>query len=102
MRIEEIQAQIMPELTGVQTQVPAQPSGAARTDFVTWLQSQVTEANSAVVEADQQVRKLAVGEAENLHQVMLAISDARSQVDLLLQVRNRLVEGYQELLRMRI
>ncbi|KAK47795.1 flagellar hook-basal body protein FliE [Caballeronia jiangsuensis] len=36
------------------------------------------------------------------HQVMLALEDARLQLQFALQVRSKLVEGYQELMRMQI
>ena len=46
------------------------------------------------------MRSLALGEADNLHQVMITISKAKLSFDLAVQVRNRLVEGYQEIIRM--
>ena len=39
-------------------------------------------------------------EPVELHRVMIAAEEAGVATDLLLQVRNRLIEGYQELMRM--
>lgn len=62
----------------------------------------IGEVNGQVVNADQQVRKLAVGEADSLHHVLIALEEAKTSLGLVVQVRNRLVESYQELLRMQI
>ncbi|MDF0606923.1 flagellar hook-basal body complex protein FliE [Neisseriaceae bacterium TC5R-5] len=45
---------------------------------------------------------LASGQVDNLHQVMLGMEEAKMQFELLLQVRNRALEAYQELMRMQI
>ncbi|TMG74310.1 MAG: flagellar hook-basal body complex protein FliE [Betaproteobacteria bacterium] len=52
--------------------------------------------------ADDAVRRLAVGEPVNLHQVMVQLERAKLQFELVLQVRNKLLEAYQDLLRMQI
>ncbi len=42
------------------------------------------------------------GEITDLHQVMIDAQKARVGLELLLEVRNKLVEGYQEIMRMQI
>jgi flagellar hook-basal body complex protein FliE len=42
------------------------------------------------------------GDAAELHQVMIAVEKAGISFDLLLEVRKRLLEAYQELTRMSI
>jgi flagellar hook-basal body complex protein FliE len=78
----------------------AQPP--AGQDFGNWLTSAVGRVNQQLVQADQGLRELAAGETENLHQVMIALEEARLGVQLLVQVRNRLLEAYQEVLRMQL
>ena len=58
------------------------------------------EVNRKIISAEDGLRSLALGEADNLHQVMITISKAKLSFDLAVQVRNRLVEGYQEIIRM--
>lgn len=53
-------------------------------------------------QADQAVRQLALGETENLHQVLLAVSNADIVFRLALEVRNRLTEAWQEIQRMQV
>ncbi len=62
----------------------------------------VGEVNDSVKAADAQVRGLALGHADNLHDVMIALESARLSMGLLVQVRNRLVDAYQDLMRMQI
>ena len=54
------------------------------------------------MEAEANVQQYVVGETDNLHQVMISISKAQTALELTAQVRNRLVEGYQEIMRMSI
>jgi flagellar hook-basal body complex protein FliE len=76
---------------------------AAKTqDFGTWLASAVGDVNQQLARADQSLQQLATGEAQNLHQVMIALEEARIGVQLVVQVRNRLLEAYQEILRMQV
>jgi len=43
---------------------------------------------------------MAAGDAVDLHQVMIAVEKAGVSMDLLLEIRNRLVDGYQSLVKM--
>lgn len=46
--------------------------------------------------------QMAGGEAGNLHRVMLEMETVRMQFELLMQVRNRLLDAYQEVMRMQV
>ena len=45
---------------------------------------------------------LVTGKAADVHQVMVAVEEAGIALDLMLEVRNRVLEGYQELIRMQV
>jgi flagellar hook-basal body complex protein FliE len=49
--------------------------------------------------SDDMVESLALGEPVDVHQVMLALSEASHALNLTLQVRTKLLEAYQELMR---
>ncbi len=53
-------------------------------------------------EADGQVRKLLSGEPVELHRVVLAGEQAGLAFDLLMSVRNKVVDAYQEVMRMQV
>ena len=52
--------------------------------------------------ANQAVTRLASGQEIELHQVMLAMQEADIAFQLALQVRNKLVDAYQEIMRMQV
>lgn len=79
------------------------PAKAAKSiSFGDWIKTQVTEADQASRTAEASVRSLALGESDNLHEVMLNLEQARMSIDLVVQVRNRLLESYQEIVRMQV
>ena len=52
--------------------------------------------------ADDRLRSLAAGENVALHDVMITMEQARMDLMLVVEVRNRLLEAYQELTRMQL
>lgn len=53
-----------------------------------------------VATADKLVQQFAVDDAVPVHQVTMALEQARLSVELAMQVRSRLVEGYREIMNM--
>src|SRR5262245_675955 len=60
---------------------------------------QATQTDQA---ATQAIQDLALGKADDLHSVALAVSQADLSFRLVLQIRNRLIEAYQEIQRIQI
>lgn len=56
--------------------------------------------NLLVSQADMQ--QLAAGNVQNLHQVMIRLEESHLSFQLLMQVRNRLLEAYQDVMKMQI
>ena len=52
--------------------------------------------------ASQQVEKFLSGESEELHSAALAVQKAEIAFDLGMQVRNKVVQAYQEIMRMQM
>jgi len=77
---------------------PSQQAGS----FGSMLLEGVTRTDASLQQAEQAVAAFAVGGEAPPHQVMLALEEARMSLQLALQVRSRLVEGYQELMRMQL
>ncbi len=98
MAIEAVE--FIPPLREISIDALAAPRAGA--DFGVWLTQALGKVNSSLAQADAGLQRLAAGEAENLHQVMIAAEEARLGLQLLVQVRNRLLEGYQEILRMSV
>jgi flagellar hook-basal body complex protein FliE len=94
----------LPAQRPVELQPAALPgaSGAAPADFASWLTQSLDGVNQQLVQADRGLQSLATGEAQNLHQVMISLEQARVGIQLVAQVRNRLLDAYQEILRMQV
>src|SRR4051812_22773971 len=60
----------------------------------------VGEANVQQIQADQSVQDLALGKTDSMHQVLLEVAKADLAFRLVLEVRNRLTEAYQEIAKM--
>lgn len=71
-------------------------------NFEKLLSNEIKQIDASIEKADTEVRKLAVGETDNIHQVMLSVSKAQTSFELAVQIRNKVIEGTQELLRMSI
>ena len=77
-------------------------SQATSSSFAQMLLQGVDGVNQKVTQADAMVKAFAVDDTVPLHQVTFALEQARLSVELMMQVRARLVEGYQEILRMQL
>ena len=58
--------------------------------------------NQRVADADAMVRSFALDELIPLHQVTFALEEARLSIELMMQVRARLVESYQRMMEMQL
>lgn len=74
----------------------------AQQDFATVLKESMNKVNEAQVESDSLTSKLANGEDVELHTVMIASKKASLTMQATLEVRNKVVEAYQEMMRMSI
>lgn len=77
-------------------------SSLPRADFNAVVGQGVGAVDEALKTADQQVRILASGQEIAPHDVMISLEEARMHLMLLSEVRNRVVEAYQELSRMQL
>ncbi|MFJ7747041.1 flagellar hook-basal body complex protein FliE [Peribacillus sp. NPDC097295] len=74
----------------------------AQQDFASVLKESMNKVNEAQVESDSLTSKLANGEDVELHTVMIASQKASLTMQATLEVRNKVVEAYQEMMRMSI
>ncbi len=75
-------------------------SGAGEATFQKALQEALDEVNSLQHQADRAVKELAVGETQDLHKTMIMLEKADLSFRLMMQVRNKLLDAYQEIMRM--
>jgi flagellar hook-basal body complex protein FliE len=77
---------------------PAQSAGAS--SFHDVLSGAIGEVESARSSADQSVSRFLSGEGDDLHSTILASQRADLEFQMFLQVRNKVVSAYQEVMRM--
>ena len=76
---------------------PAQPGNFADT-----LKTAIGSVNELQKDADTKIQRLATGQSTNLHETMIAVEKADIALRLMLQVRNKVIEAYQEVMRMQV
>ena len=70
--------------------------------FAQLLENGMQDVSAKVVQADNMVRAFALDDSIPVHQVTYALAQARDSLELMMQVRNRLVESYQQLMNMQL
>lgn len=75
---------------------------SASTNFGQMLNNAIGHLNQQEYISNQAITGLASGEDIELHQVMLKMQETDLAFQLALQVRNKLVEAYQEVMRMQV
>ena len=70
-------------------------------DFESTLKGFLTDVNDMQLNADQSIQKMVAGEVKDVHQVMLAAGEAKVAFNLMVEIRNKTMEAYNELMRMR-
>ncbi|WKA53915.1 flagellar hook-basal body complex protein FliE [Planococcus shixiaomingii] len=58
--------------------------------------------NAAQKESENKTKQLVTGEVNDVSEVMIAAQKASLSLDLTVQVRNKVVEAYQEVMRMQL
>ena len=70
--------------------------------FGAWFAQEVDAVNTSMVKSEADIARLVTGETQSLHEVMMHMEEAKLSFQLLAQVRNRLLEAYQEVMRMQV
>ena len=70
--------------------------------FADTLQDAVQKVNTLSKEADVQMQKLATGETKDIPSVMIATEKASVAFKLMTQVRNKIIDAYQEIMKMQV
>ena len=79
--------------------IPKQPAGNSVSSFGGILTDLISDVNTMQNEASDAVKRFTVGEITDLHEVMVATEKAKTSLDLLMEIRNKAVDAYRELMR---
>jgi len=70
--------------------------------FYETLKRSLSEVNKLKKEADHAIHGLVVTKEKDIHQTMIALEKADVSFQLLMQVRNKIITSYQEIMRMNL
>lgn len=99
--------QILSSLEGIRTdarKMEAPPQKQAQSlgegSFADELEKSLKAVNSNQVAADRMATELSSGKTDNIHETMLASTQAEMSFNLMVQIRNKALEAYNEIMRM--
>ncbi|MFF2528691.1 flagellar hook-basal body complex protein FliE [Brevibacillus sp. DP1.3A] len=91
------------QLTPIRTPSVNKPTPAeVSQEFSSFLSDAMNKVNQAQVESSNLADKFAAGEITDLHQLTVAGQKASVMLQMTMQVRNKMIESYQEIMRMPI
>jgi flagellar hook-basal body complex protein FliE len=70
--------------------------------FVDILKESIDKVNALQGEADMAIEGLVKGETKNVHETIIAIEKANVSFNMMIQVRNKLLSAYEEIMRTQI
>lgn len=73
-----------------------------RGNFVELTQNMVLNVNDSVAGAEHALRAYAAGEQMPTHELMMSMEQAKLSLQIAVEVRNKVVDAYQEMMRMQI
>jgi flagellar hook-basal body complex protein FliE len=81
---------------------PSAGANSAQSSFSSLLGQMVQDVNAKQSVATQALQDLQSGQNVSLHQTMIAMEEASVSFQLMVEVRNRLLDSYQEIMRMQV
>lgn len=82
---------------GLPRAIPAEGAG-----FAGALQEAVEKVSQLQQDAGQEIQRLITGETEDLHKSLLAVQRSELSFELMMEVRNKVVQAYQEVMRIQV
>ncbi len=77
---------------------------SSKTDvtFDSFLANEINNVNANINKAEANINDFATGKSSNIHEMLLSIEEAKLSFQMILQVRNKVLESMQEVLRMQV
>jgi flagellar hook-basal body complex protein FliE len=62
----------------------------------------LNDVNGLQKKADESIRKMAAGEINDVHQVMSSVEEANVAFNMMMEIRTKVMDAYQEVMRIRL
>ena len=80
---------------------PAAP-GSGQNSFGTVLKDKIQEINKLQLQADKAITGVMLDDSQSIHEAIMALEKANVSFRTMMEVRNKIVEAYQEVMRMQV
>ena len=90
------------EMRAEKFQTPLQTNNPGDKSFADTLKDAVGTVNQLQKTADVQAQKLATGKTSNIPEVMMSAEKADIALRMMVQVRNKIIDAYQEVMKMQV
>ena len=94
--------QLSKESTGMNAPGVNAGSEAKGGSFFDALQNSMEEVNKNQLEADSSIKDLIAGKTKNISETMLQLQKADLSLKTMMQVRNKILEAYKEIMKMQV
>ncbi len=94
--------QISPNLQVPEIRRPGIEQGSGGPKFGEVLKDAIQTVNELQRNSDTEIQKLMTGESQDLHSTLIAVQKADLSFQMMMQVRNKIVQAYQEIMRMQV
>ncbi|MFL6676175.1 MAG: flagellar hook-basal body complex protein FliE [Massilia sp.] len=103
MALEQIQAIVAePSLEPSLSRLAGATGNAPAGQFGNLVTAGIERVNDQLLGTQTDLQRVALGQGGSVHQVMIRMEEARLSFQLLMQVRNRVLEAYQDVMRMQL
>ena len=92
----------LPQLVGIAAPEAKPAAASGEGSFAGVLKSSLAEVNQLQQKADAAITALATGDKASLHDTMIAMEQADVSFRLMMQIRNKVLDAYQEIMRMQV
>ena len=92
------------KISGLSVQQFTQIQSASKNqnEFKDLLSNFMTDVNEAITDAGQKAQQLVKGEVTDVHEAMIAAEKASVGLEMVVEVRNKMIEMYREMMRVQV
>jgi len=100
--MEKITSSVQNIQSNIQKGINTNDDSTQSVSFGDYLNSAIQQVSDLQLESENLNESLSLGLTDNLHQVMIASEKAEMALQFTMQVRNKVMDAYQEIMRMSI
>lgn len=81
---------------------PSVPLSKETQSFSETLKTFMEDVNTLQKKADESIKKMAAGEINDVHQVMSSVEEANVAFNMMMEIRGKVMEAYQQVMQIRL